>query len=342
MSQYILKLNENRVRRNYRGGYGLDVFKGKEACADGETPEDWICSTVTAKNPGLAPRENEGLSQVLVDGELITVKELFEREKEFYLGSAAEMPFLCKLLDSQMRLHTQAHPTKEFSRAFLNSNHGKLECYYILDVRDDVEPYIRLGFQHSPARMEWKRIIETQDLKAMDDCFERIPVQPGQIWYIPGGVPHAIGEGITMIEIMEPSDWVVRCEFEREGLVVPPEARFMGRDLEFCLDVFDYTEYTPQEVQDKFKLTPKPRGQVENLVDTDITRDFRVDRLKVQGETTLATENRLMVGIVVTSEAEICAGGSWFKVSKGESFVVAAKATEIHFRGDHAEIILIS
>ena len=65
--------------------------------------------------------------------------------------------------------------------------------------------------------------MEKQDKARMDGCFEKIPVQVGEVWYIPGGMPHAIGEGITMLEIMEPSDLVVRCEFEREGIVVPGE-----------------------------------------------------------------------------------------------------------------------
>jgi len=35
--------------------------------------------------------------------------------------------------------------------------------------------------------------------------------------FIPGGILHAIGEGIFMVEIMEPSDLAVRFEFERAG-----------------------------------------------------------------------------------------------------------------------------
>ena len=76
--------------------------------------------------------------------------------------------------------------------------------------------------------------MEKQDKARMDGCFEKIPVQVGEVWYIPGGMPHAIGEGITMLEIMEPSDLVVRCEFEREGIVVPEDGRFMGRGWTFA------------------------------------------------------------------------------------------------------------
>ena len=43
---------------------------------------------------------------------------------------------------------------------------------------------------------------------------------------------------------------VVRCEFEREGIVVPEDGRFMGRGLDFCLDIFDYTEYSKEEIME--------------------------------------------------------------------------------------------
>jgi mannose-6-phosphate isomerase len=38
---------------------------------------------------------------------------------------------------------------------------------------------------------------------------------------VPGGMPHAIGEGVFMIEVMEPTDFAVRIEFERGGYVLP-------------------------------------------------------------------------------------------------------------------------
>ena len=128
-----------------------------------------------------------------------------------------------------MRLHVQAHPSTRFANEVMGMPYGKLECYYILHVRDGISPYIRLGFQQY-ARKRWLEgnCGETGTRPGWNGCFEKIPVQVGEVWYIPGGMPHAIGEGITMLEIMEPSDLVVRCEFEREGIVVPEDGRFDG------------------------------------------------------------------------------------------------------------------
>jgi hypothetical protein len=46
---------------------------------------------------------------------------------------------------------------------------------------------------------------------------------------------------------------VVRCEFEREGVVVPPGARFMGRSPVDALRIFDYTAWPLAAVQAHFR-----------------------------------------------------------------------------------------
>ncbi len=63
----------------------------------------------------------------------------------------------------------------------------------------------------------WTDIVLRQDISMMDSCFEHIPVRGRDVIYIPRGMPHAIGEGILLLELMEPSDLVVRCEFNRNG-----------------------------------------------------------------------------------------------------------------------------
>lgn len=254
-----------RVRRGYRGGSLLDARTGLPP-HDGDRPEDWIASAVTAVNPGLPPEPGEGLTPLTPadGGAATTLAALLAAHPRELLGEAhlarhgANLGFLAKLLDSAMRLHVQTHPTRQFARTRMNAPYGKLEAYVILAVRPGTEGWIRLGFQHSPGRERWRDIVAQQDVAAMDACFEQIPVVPGEVWLVPGGWPHAIGPGVLMLEVMEPSDLVVRCEFEREGIVVPPAGRFMGRDIEFCLDVFDYTERSVAEVQRLGRLAAAP------------------------------------------------------------------------------------
>ena len=59
---------------------------------------------------------------------------------EDHVACFGQQPMLLiKSLDAAVRLQLQAHPTAEFAKRHLNSNSGKAEAYYILDVRDAVE-----------------------------------------------------------------------------------------------------------------------------------------------------------------------------------------------------------
>ena len=176
---------------------------------------------------------------------------------------------LVKLLDSAERLYLQVHPTAEFAQAHLNANSGKAEAYYVLDVREDVdEAFVYLGFQRPPSRAVLKRCIEEQDLASMEGFFDRITVKPGDVLFIPGGVPHAIGNGIFLVEIMEPSDLVVRFEYERAGYSLPESARFMNRGLDFCLDIFDFDAKPESVVRNEYNdsKNTKQFSSIDDLI----------------------------------------------------------------------------
>lgn len=339
MGRKLLELLPNRVRRNYRGGAEIEKLQGKDGGRDSERPEEWVASLVAAKNPGLPPLENEGFSRCRLEGEPLLV-DVIKADPVFYLGASYEqaggidLGFLLKILDSSMRLHVQAHPTAEFAQKHLGSRYGKLECYYILSVREGTKPYIRLGFQHLPTRAEWKRIIAEQDMAAMDACFEPVPIAPGEIWYIPGGVPHAIGENVLMLEIMEPSDLVVRCEFEREGILVPPEARFMGKGLDFCLDIFQYTEQSVAEITQKYRLTPKKLAEsaagYEELAGPPAVKGFSVRRLVLDPGAEISIGGEKPTAVIVTrGKAVIETDGERAAVDKGSSLFIAAAAKSL-------------
>ena len=308
-----------RVRRGYRGGALLEARAGRPP-QDGERPEEWIASAVAAVNPGLPPQAGEGLTPLTPcdGGPATTLAELLATHPLELLGAehlaqhGANLGFLAKLLDSAMRLHVQAHPTRDFARTRLNAPYGKLEAYVILAVRPGCDGWIRLGFQQSPGRDGWRDIVARQDVAAMDACFERIPVIPGDVWLVPGGWPHAIGPGVLMLEVMEPSDLVVRCEFEREGLIVPPAGRFMGRDLEFCLDVFDYIQRSVAEVQAQARLAraassvagTQPAAFSE-LIGPAHTGCFVVERLTVPAGGTADLDGHGRIAVVLVESGTV-------------------------------------
>lgn len=290
----ILRLPPNRVWRTYSGGLMLDRMEGRASPMDGTFPEDWLGSTVRAVNPNREVKD-EGLARVVFSGGEAVLADLVAADPEYFLGAAHVRCFgtnpmvLVKYLDSAVRLPFQVHPTVEFSRQHLNADSGKTEAYYILSTRPEVaDPYIYLGFQHPPSRQELRRQIIEQDIAAMEKCFDKIFVQPGDVYVVPGGLPHAIGGGVLMVEVMEPTDFVARVEFNVAGRVIPESARFMGRDVEFALDLFSLEALPVSAVQARWRCQPQTLARTdtlrrESLVDGRFTDRFNVLRTVLAG-----------------------------------------------------------
>jgi mannose-6-phosphate isomerase len=294
----LIELPQNRVWRSYQGGRILDEIAGKEDPHDSHYPEDWIGSVTTARNPD-SDCVNCGISKIRINRQELLFTDLISRDPEYFLGADHVARFgqqpmvLVKLLDSAVRLQLQVHPTAEFARRHLDSNSGKAEAYYVLDIRDDVEEaFVYLGFQRPPGREVLKQCIEAQDLETMEGYFDKIFVKPGDVLFIPGGLPHAIGGGIFMVEIMEPSDLVVRFEFERAGYTLPESARFMDRGLEFCLDIFDFNPVPESLVRRKYMFEPRLEESYGDdshryhLIGEETTPCYRVKKSVIKGAVT--------------------------------------------------------
>lgn len=340
----IFKLPPNRVWRTYPGGKVLDIRQGLENGKDTQYPEDWIASTTIAVNKGRENKKHEGLSIVPIGGSRHFLRDLIEEAPAQMVGPAhfrkygAQTRFLLKFLDSAIRLHLQAHPTIAFSKKHLNADAGKTEAYVILAIRDEVrDPYIYLGIQHPIARDEFQAAIENQDTATLLSCFEKISIKPGDVFIVPGGMPHAIGEGVLMIEIMEPTDFAVRLEFERGGIVLPEEARFMGREASFAMDMISFDPKSVEEVRaDHFCLPTsievQEGGEESVLIGMAQTPCFSVHKVQVTKQ--FEKEHLgFYVGIVTSGHGQISCETHILDLIKGDRFFVTYAAGKIIYSG---------
>ena len=348
----IILLPPNRVWRTYPGGRTLDALAGAPAPADTHLAEDWIASTTRAVNRG---REHiaEGISQVMVgaDSTPCDFAQLLADDPEYFLGAAhvakygAQPQLLVKFLDSGTRLHFQVHPTREFARRVLGAPSGKTEAYHVLAVRGPsaeasalVEPtgYIYVGFQRPPAPAQLRDLILRQDITAIEACFDRIPVKPGDTFIIPGGTPHALGAGIFMVEIQEPSDLVVRFEFERAGYLLPEAARFMGRDVDFALSVFNFAPLPAATIDLRVRCTPRrlrplgPDCYQDELIGANQTDCFRV-RQSTLRTTVVKDETSAVIAIVTRGRVTVSAGGLSHRLQTYQKFFLPAGIGPVTF-----------
>lgn len=341
----ILRIPPNRVWRTYPGGMKLDRMEGQSDPADTHFPEDWIVSTTRAVNKGREHLTEEGLSKVIVNGETVLLKNLCEQFPNEILGPVhfkkygANAQFLLKFLDSAIRLHIQCHPTIPFAQKYLNSNSGKTEAYVILSIRDEVkEPYIYLGFQHPPSKEELKEVIERQDSEKLLSYFKKIHIKPGDVFVVPGGMPHAIGEGVFMIEIMEPTDFAVRIEFERGGYVLPESSRFMNRGIDFALSMFNFEPTSVEAIKNNYFCQPlelqRQGNSVEySIVDERKTTCFSVKRMLINDRFT-KEEDSFYTGIVSKGSGKIVIGDETHPVAMGDRFFVPFQTGPVTFESE--------
>ncbi len=357
----LLRLPPNRVWRTYPGGRTLDELAGVPAPADTHLAEDWIASTTRATNRG---REHlaEGVSQVLL-GHDPTPRDfatLLASDPEYFLGAAhvakygAQPQLLVKFLDSGTRLHFQVHPTREFAQRILGAPSGKTEAYHVLSVRDPVSQalaprpsplappvaeatgYIYVGFQRPPTPAALRDAIATQNISALEACFDKIPVRAGDTFIIPGGTPHALGAGVFMVEIQEPSDLVVRFEFERAGYVLPESARFLDRGLDFALTVFNFTPLTASDLAVRVRCTPRrlralgPSSHQDELIGPNQTDCFRVLKSSLAAPV-LKDETSAVIAIVTSGTVTAEVGGEVHRFGPFDKFFLPAGLGPVRF-----------
>lgn len=341
------ELLPNRVWRSYLGGKLLDEMEGKPAPTDSHFPEDWIGSATRAINPGREHVENEGIGVARgQDGRLVDMREFYQTDPVAALGKAHVRAFgphprlLVKLLDSAVRLQLQAHPTVEWARKHLHDDNGKTEAWLFLASRI-AAPWVYFGFQRPPSPAEWRRILLEQDLPAMHACFDRIPVAPGDSLLVEGGIPHAIGEGLLLVEVQEPTDWVVRCEFSTaNGLRLPDSATTMGRGVDGVLDLFDYTACPLEAIRRRFGPRPRitaetPGGGVEEaLLEAPQTSRLEARRLAVRGAFAPPCDGRFSILIVVEGEGLLRAAGRAMPLPRWSRALLPAALDGFEIEGD--------
>jgi len=123
---------------------------------------------------------------------------------EIWFEPPADAPLLVKYLFTAERLSIQVHPDDAASRAAGHAR-GKDEAWYILDAAPDAR--IGLGLTHEVTR-------DALRAAALDGSIETLldwrKVTPGETLYSPAGTIHAIGGGISLIEIQQNLDLTYR------------------------------------------------------------------------------------------------------------------------------------
>ena len=211
----VVELAVNTPHRFYRGGERILDFRRLPVPAgfDGRRPEDWVASTTRLFAEG-----GDGLS-VLPDGRLL--ESALAEEPHQWFGPAhlarhgAEPGLLVKLLDAGERLPVHSHPDRQFASSHLGCAHGKTEAWLVVAAEPGAKVW--LGFREDMGTDHLAALVDAQDERLLASLNE-FEVERGDAILVPGGQPHAIGAGVLVVELQEPTDFSVMLEHERFDL----------------------------------------------------------------------------------------------------------------------------
>lgn len=224
----------------------------------------------------------------------------------------ADFPLLAKFIDANDRLSIQVHPDDAYAHAHEAATgfHGKTEAWYILDAMPGAD--IIYGPVRPTSRDEFAAAVQHE---ALESLLRRVPVQAGDVVFVPAGTLHAINAGIVLFEIQQKSDLTYRVyDYGRRDAKTG-----QSRELHLAkaLDVIDYN--------------PAPRSTIEPLP-LDETRTlliacpyFALERWTLWNECSLATDpGSFEILTVIGGTASLAWAEGALGLQRGDSAVVPA------------------
>lgn len=190
-------------------------------------------------------------------------------------------PILIKLIDAEKPLSVQVHPDDAYAMREENS-FGKTEMWYVLDCKPGATLYY--GFKKEISKEEFARRIQDNTLT---DVLQAVPVHKGDVFFIPAGTIHAIGQGMLIAEIQQNSNTTYRVyDYGRVGADGKPRALHIDKALAVThlAPAPEYQTDSPDVLADcQYFKVKRLRG---NCKDT-VTRESFQALLVVEGSATL-------------------------------------------------------
>jgi mannose-6-phosphate isomerase len=136
-----------------------------------------------------------------------TLGQLITEHSSAILGtkSLEAFPLLVKILHARETLSVQVHPDDEQAKRYSPTERGKSEAWTILETES--EGLLYLGLKQGTTIDEWCRAHATLDIP---QTLNLIHPQGGQTYAIPPGTIHALGAGVTVLEVQQSSDATYR------------------------------------------------------------------------------------------------------------------------------------
>ncbi|WP_033291924.1 class I mannose-6-phosphate isomerase [Amycolatopsis jejuensis] len=330
MTQHLepVRLPANQPPQFYRGGDAIAALRGATGTDSKFGPEDWVGSVTT-----MFGQETTGLTR-LPGGAWL--RDAVAANPEAWLGPAHvaklgdSTGLLVKLLDAGQRLPVHFHPSDSFARKHFDSHFGKTEAWIVVGTYGD-DPRVYPGFRETTSMAtvaEWTR---EQDAPSMLGALNSIPVEAGDTVYIPAGLPHAIGEGVFVVELQQPTDFSLTLEWR--DFLASPEKGHLGIGFDTAIETLDTSGWDEDRLKTIVQHTAGDRATTVDLLAPDSAEFFRADRIQLTGNQ-LPLDPSFGVLVALGGEGTLrTEHGGEFPVAKGDTYVVPFDAGQAELSG---------
>jgi mannose-6-phosphate isomerase len=279
MKLYPFKFKPIYKERIWGGQRLRDLF-GKDLPANTKIGESWELADLPEDKSEIVngPLAGRTLASVIREfGPAVTGRK--EHRPPFGL--------LIKLLDAQEVLSVQVHPDADTCRR-TGKGEPKTECWYILQAPPDGVIY--KGLKVGTTKEQFARAIEDGTCPRY---LQTVPVRRGQCHFLPSGVCHAIGAGLVIAEIQQPSDTTYRV-FDWNRLD-PKTGKARPLHIAEALESIHF-----DSSHDNLSVTT-----VGRLVDAD---EFKLDKgHQMPGCQVLLSPGAVRALVILTGRGQICA-----------------------------------
>jgi mannose-6-phosphate isomerase len=174
----------------------------------------------------------------------------------------------------------------------------------VVPATRDADAEVWVGLSEPVKQDLYRGWIERQDADRLLGSLNRVRITARDVVYVPAGVPHAIGPGVLIAELQEPTDFSIVCEWQ--GFPITPEDSHLGLGWDLALDALDLDAHEP----------------VLGLPDEAAAFFWADDRAEPAG--------RFAVVLVLEGRGEI----EGREATPGRAFVVPAAAQKLDVTGD--------
>ncbi len=305
------------------GGRKLETILGKRLPPGERIGESWEVADLPEGTSKIAAGELQGW----------TLRGAMEEYAEDIAPNADDgrFPLLVKFIDAEEALSVQVHPDEQACRELFPSARSKHECWLVVHAEPGAA--VLHGVKPGVTKSMLEAAVGDDGLL---EHLRRVPVQAGDVIYIPAGTVHALLPPVVVLEIQQPSDTTFRL-YDHGRIAQPSKPRRLH--IREGLQALRINDNTPPKLS-----WARQRFDWGSFTLLKSGFPFTIERLELSRSVIVgATQGAPTVLVVLDGSLVVSAGDGDAALKAGRSCIIPACIGEFHLHPENgASVVLTS